>query len=176
VRALPRRGGLRPRGRDFDHARSTGFPVDGAHAESTCEACHAPTALADGAGRTFGTRRRPVRESAAFREGSGCATCHADPHGGHFAEELGFPSEVEGKSDCARCHVESSFRTLRREFDHGHWTGFALAGAHEDATCSACHAPLRAPRAPAARRPKRPARAAPTATRIRTRASSMSTA
>jgi len=52
---------------------------------------------------------------------------------------------VDGRADCARCHVESSFRVLPRGFDHALWTGYALEGGHAALDCSACHAPLAAP-------------------------------
>jgi hypothetical protein len=119
---------------DFDHGAFTGFPVLGAHAEGGCEACHAPRARPDANGRAFG------RVAELFGPFRGCETCHADPHGGRF--DGGFAAEVEGRSGCTRCHVESSFRSLPRGFDHGYWTGFALEGAHAAASCAACHAPL----------------------------------
>lgn len=121
---------------DFAHADFTGFAVLGAHAQSECTSCHVPAAEPDASGRTFG------RVAEHFGVFTGCVSCHADPHGGLFDEATGSPAEVEGRADCARCHLESSFRTLRREFDHGFWTGFALAGAHAAASCRACHAPL----------------------------------
>jgi hypothetical protein len=124
---------------DFDHGRFTDFAVLGAHAESECTSCHVPRAEPDANQRSFG------RVEEQFGSFEGCVTCHADPHGGLFDAEQGFPATVEGHSDCARCHVESSFRTLPRAFDHGYWTGFALAGAHAEASCAACHAPLAAP-------------------------------
>jgi hypothetical protein len=121
--------------RGFDHAAFTGFAVLGAHAESACTICHVPRDGPDAAGRTFG---RVEEHAGAFE---GCGTCHADPHGGRFDGAL-LPSEVGGRRDCARCHVESSFRALPRGFDHGRWTGFTLAWAHAEASCSACHAPI----------------------------------
>jgi hypothetical protein len=124
---------------DFEHETFTGFAVLGAHAQSECTSCHVPAAGPDATGRTFG------RVEAHFGAFTGCVSCHADPHGGLFEEETGSPAEVEGSTDCARCHVESSFRALRREFDHGSWTGFALAGAHAAASCAACHPPLPGP-------------------------------
>lgn len=120
----------------FDHAAFTAFPVRGAHAQGECAACHAPRAEPDATGRTFG------RVAEGFGPFVGCVTCHADPHSGFFDVENGFPAEIEGGHDCARCHVESSFRSLRRPFEHGYWTGFTLAGAHAEASCSACHAPV----------------------------------
>ena len=123
-------------GTAFEHARFTGFAVDGAHAEAECTVCHRPRGAPDEEGRSFGT----VAEH--FGTFEGCVTCHADPHAGFFDLDNGFPATLEGRSDCARCHVESSFRSLRQPFDHAYWTGFALTGAHAEASCSACHVPL----------------------------------
>jgi hypothetical protein len=122
----------------FDHGTFTGFAVLGAHAESACTVCHEPRDEADETGRTFG---RVGARFGSFVEFRDCSTCHADPHGGRF-DEPALPAAVEGRPGCARCHDESSFRTLRRDFDHGFWTGFALAGVHARASCSACHAPI----------------------------------
>jgi hypothetical protein len=122
----------------FDHARWTGFPVQGAHAESACDSCHPLAETADATGRTFG------RVSQHFGEFEGCVTCHTDPHQGTFDWD-DLPSEVAGRADCARCHVESSWRAFPRGFDHGLWTGFMLIGAHGETKCSGCHAQLKRP-------------------------------
>jgi hypothetical protein len=126
-------------GPGFEHGAFTGFDVLGAHAESDCTACHEPRPEPDEAKRTFG------RVEERFGPFEGCVTCHTDPHGGRFDTDYGFPEEVEGRSDCARCHVESSWRALARAFDHGYWTGFALSGAHGAAACAECHEPELAP-------------------------------
>ena len=120
----------------FDHGAWTGFPVQGAHAEEGCAACHAPAPAPDEAGRSFG------RVAELFGPFEGCATCHADPHQGQF-DGPGKPLQVDGREGCARCHVETSFRAFADGFEHGSWTGYPLAGAHAAAACSACHAPLR---------------------------------
>lgn len=117
----------------FDHARFTPFAIQGAHAQASCETCHERTPEPDGFGRRFG------RIADHFGDFTGCATCHQDPHGGDFERE-GLPQIVEGRSDCARCHQESSFRALHGDFDHLAWTGFALEGSHAVA-CSNCHEP-----------------------------------
>jgi len=118
----------------FDHERFTGFAIAGAHAQSECQACHPAAEAADEDGRRFGR----VREH--FGAFQGCVTCHADPHAGRF-DDPGLPARVEGRADCARCHVESSFRAMARPFDHGFWTDFYLYDEHQTA-CSACHRPL----------------------------------
>ncbi len=122
----------------FDHAVSTGFAIEGAHAQEACESCHVLTEKPDDFGRRFG------RVAEHFGKFSGCVTCHEDPHEARF-DVRGLPREIDGRRDCARCHVATSFRSLRADFDHGRWTGFVLRDEHARAACSACHAPLRAP-------------------------------
>ena len=119
---------------DFNHHRWTGFGVVGAHAQAECETCHVPATEADAFGRTFG------RVEDAFGAFAGCVTCHEDPHGGTF-DTPDRPSVIDGRSDCARCHQEDSFRVLRRDFDHARWTGFPLEGGHAHVACTDCHLP-----------------------------------
>ncbi len=120
----------------FDHALWTGFAVAGAHAQAACAVCHVARAEPDAQKRSFGT----VEEH--FGRFRGCVTCHADAHEGQF-DAARLPERVEGREGCARCHGDSSFRALPFGFDHDLWTGFALAGGHASADCSACHAQLR---------------------------------
>jgi hypothetical protein len=121
----------------FDHELFTDFAIRGAHAQSECASCHPSAKAPDASGRTFG------RVEEHYGPFVGCVTCHADPHQGMF-DGPRMPSVVEGRSDCARCHDESSFRAFPNGFDHGLWTGFQLVGAHSLA-CSACHEPLAVP-------------------------------
>lgn len=121
--------------RGFDHGRWTRFPLAGAHAEAECESCHEPAAAPDRAGRDFG-RIRDLHGPV-----TGCDTCHRDPHAGAF-DAKGRPKEVGGRAGCLRCHGTVSFRATETPFDHGLWTGFPLSGAHGEAACSSCHAPL----------------------------------
>jgi hypothetical protein len=118
----------------FDHGAEARFAIRGAHAESACEACHPRAEVADAQGRRFG---RVAEHFGPFR---GCVTCHRDPHAGRF-DAPGLPTAVGDRTDCARCHQETSFRLLHGDFDHGRWTGYRLTGAHARAACSACHAP-----------------------------------
>ena len=120
----------------FDHAKWTGFELDGAHAQSACESCHRRDPAPDPRGRTFGWI------SKRYGKPRGCVTCHVDPHRGDF-DKPGLPKKVDRKTGCVRCHVETSFRVLPDGFDHGKWTGWILDGRHAKASCAACHAPLR---------------------------------
>lgn len=105
----------------FDH-RMAAFPLEGRHAGVACASCH---------GSGPDARYRPL----AF---ASCADCHADPHRGAM------------QGACASCHGVDSWHSLRtaaieRAFDHAR-TAFALRGAHQRATCTACHASGRPPR------------------------------
>ena len=119
----------------FDHDFWTGFGVDGAHAQNSCESCHPRSVEADETGRTFG------RATEEFSRIEGCASCHVDPHAGQF-DGAGMQIMVDGEVGCARCHVETSFRTLKDGFDHSLWTGFELGGTHAEISCAECHEPL----------------------------------
>lgn len=137
-------GPLRER---FDHDRSAGFPLDGAHLRIACESCHRPSATPDSGGRRFG---RAAEQFGATRERlRECATCHVDVHDGAFATGPGravAPADLAGDprgGACAACHTTESFRgPVARRFDHGAWTGFSLVGAHQRADCAVCHEPL----------------------------------
>jgi hypothetical protein len=104
---------------------TTAFPLTGAHEAVACVRCHAK---ADGAPRAFhGTSSR-------------CADCHRDVHLGRFDRD-GLPRVVGGRTDCARCHDTAAFAPTTAPFDHARWTGYALAGAHVQLACAACHPP-----------------------------------
>lgn len=124
----------------FDHARWTGFAITGAHAQAECTTCHERATAPDAAGRRFG------RVDEVFGAYTGCGTCHQDPHDGLF-DGAKLPAELGGRTGCARCHVPDSFRSFPHGFEHGLWTGFTLKGAHAEASCSACHAPVRGAKA-----------------------------
>ena len=117
----------------FEHGRTTGFPVVGAHAQVECTDCHRRSEVADPHGRRFG---RIERRSDQF---AGCVSCHPDPHAGMFDREE-MPRVVEGRTSCERCHDAASFRALPHGFDHAAFTGYALAGAHTALDCAKCHA------------------------------------
>lgn len=118
--------------RAFDHARWTGFALEGAHAQGACEACHPRAHAPDELGRSFG------RVEAHFGGAiEGCGSCHRDPHGGRF-DGPGMPRDVRGRQGCGRCHAETSFRAVTQSFEHERWTGFALEDAHA-LDCLACH-------------------------------------
>jgi hypothetical protein len=55
----------------FDHARSAGYPLEGAHEQVKCEQCHLKAELRNG--------EEAVRYRLGYRR---CADCHKDPHAG----------------------------------------------------------------------------------------------
>lgn len=107
------------------------LPLEGAHSEIECAECHSDPP--QGSPREF--RGTP----------SECVACHEDAHHGYFdahAAELGLVQH----GTCAACHLATRFDELPPEgFDHGHWTVFAVAGAHAQARCEVCHEPRDAP-------------------------------
>ena len=69
----------------FDHDVQTGFPLQGAHVDVACDACH-----------------RSSLEKMTLLDGT-CRDCHRadDPHDGEFGP------------DCGRCHTSQSFKEVR---------------------------------------------------------------
>lgn len=104
---------------------ATAFPLTGAHEAVACSRCHAQSGAAP---RVFhGTARA-------------CEACHVDVHEGRFDGD-GMPKLVGGQGGCARCHDTAAFTPTNAPFDHARWTGHALAGAHVQLACAACHPP-----------------------------------
>ena len=125
-----------PGTRAFEHGLFTGFALQGAHAQNECATCHGRGQQPDAEGRHLG------HVADHFGATGTCADCHEDPHEGHFDAE-NRPREVEGRTDCARCHVETSFRLFESNFRHARWTGFALDGSHGKIQCTDCHEALK---------------------------------
>jgi hypothetical protein len=108
----------------FDHAAQTTYPLEGAHRQNACGACHPRTELANGATR--------VRYRLGYRA---CKDCHATPHRDAGA--------AVAAMDCAACHAPTAWTLTEGAslsgFDHDA-TGFPLRAAHETAACTGCHA------------------------------------
>lgn len=100
----------------FDHARSTGFGLDGKHASVTCRDCHQ-------------SKHRTGSFSASSWLGlsTACRSCHEDVHKGALGP------------DCARCHNPKTWKDVAG-FDHAK-TDFALTGKHAGLACAKCHRP-----------------------------------
>lgn len=104
-------------GVQFDHSK-THWPLDGKHLEVECRQCHFVENTTESKGWT--------QEFANLS--TDCNTCHENVHGRVF--------EIDGVTDCTRCHVTDSW--FPKRFDHD-LTNFPLEGKHEKIACSACH-------------------------------------
>ncbi|MCB0851720.1 MAG: cytochrome c family protein [Bacteroidetes bacterium] len=100
----------------FDH-NTTLFTLKGKHKTIDCFSCHAK-------------RTNPL---TVFHDKQGisenqCVTCHEDQHKGKYGQ------------DCAKCHQESSFLSLKSMnfFDHN-VTDYPLVGQHVSVDCKQCH-------------------------------------
>ncbi|MFZ1332663.1 MAG: hypothetical protein WAR83_10750 [Flavobacteriales bacterium] len=97
----------------YDHSSSTGFALNGSHANVNCNQCHA-----NGYTNTPNT----------------CEGCHITDYNATTQPnhgQAGFPT------DCALCHDEGAWTTAT--FDHNS-TAFPLTGQHVSVDCMQCHA------------------------------------
>lgn len=101
-------------GISFDH-KLTSFPLEGAHKNQTCRACH------------FNENNEQKFAVLSNR----CDQCHADMHGGQF--------KTKYDNACELCHVNENWEPLRFEHDS---TRFKLDGRHKDVECFKCHKPV----------------------------------
>ncbi len=101
------------------HAQS-GFALELPHEKQTCAQCHDPL-------RTEFVERYPGRKTDL------CSQCHADPHGGQFAEG---PFST---GDCLVCHERTRFEPHTFDIDKHAQAEFALNGTHATTKCNECH-------------------------------------
>ena len=97
----------------FNHDQ-TKFKLSGKHAEITCRECHVPDAS--------------FKYGKFTDKGTTCISCHEDGHDRQF--------EVEGQTDCARCHDFMAWKIP--DFNHDN-TAFKLDGKHVTVACAECH-------------------------------------
>ena len=95
----------------FDHD-TTGFSLVGAHAQASCNACH-----------SSGFSGTP----------STCVSCHQSDYN---ATTNPNHAQAGFSTDCKICHTATDWES--GTFDHD-TTGFSLVGAHDQASCNACH-------------------------------------
>ena len=102
-------------------ARHGVYPLEGKHETVACAACH-----------------RHASAAFEFRPAhTVCRDCHADAHNG----------QLSGRADrgaCESCHQIAGWPLLRFGAAEHESTRFPLEGAHEKASCAACHGPQRA--------------------------------
>ena len=99
--------------------QKTAFPLQGAHVDVTCVACHGPF----------------PGEKARFKgvPHDTCARCHADAHVG----QLGTGPNPPG---CDSCHTVQGFTPPRFGMEEHARTRYPLEGSHQAVGCSSCHA------------------------------------
>jgi hypothetical protein len=105
----------------FDHARGTGYALDGSHATAKCTACHA-TRLRVSPAAKLSPRRNTVGWVGLE---TSCTSCHDDLHRG----------TLDGA--CTRCHDTGRWQDAPG-FDHAR-TRYPLTGKHKAVKCAACH-------------------------------------
>jgi hypothetical protein len=106
----------------FDHS-TTRYPLTGTHRGVACIGCHKPPALE--------VNLRNVEFKQAPKQ---CADCHAEVHGGQFAD-------LKNLTNCENCHNTMKWRPST--FDHEKRTDFPLKGAHQNVRCFLCHVTVR---------------------------------
>jgi hypothetical protein len=104
-----------PANHQFDHSK-TKFPLLGKHAEVDCVKCHANADF-----------KKPV----AFAK---CMDCHADAHGGQFAEQ-------KDHGECSSCHTVSSWKPSLFDVKAHAASAYPLEGQHASVACAKCHVP-----------------------------------
>jgi hypothetical protein len=127
--------------------QKTRYPLEGAHLNVACAACHGP----------FPGQPARFRGLAFAR----CTDCHLDAHVGQILAT----AKGEGAKTCDRCHTLETYQPARFELEDHQKTGFPLDGAHRTVACVSCHPkdPSLAGKVPAAvradfERKKRPLR------------------
>jgi hypothetical protein len=118
----------------FDHAKRTGFALDGKHRKLRCGRCHNEVRLGGG------------KRATLYRLGRRtCNACHRPRH--RAARRSKAPIAPDASmSRCEDCHDSRGWRvTLNRpkRFNHA-VVGYRLRGRHRTARCNACHRPHRA--------------------------------
>lgn len=100
----------------FNH-NTTRFTLKGSHRQVACFACHQKSSNP----KTVFQDKLNIKENQ-------CASCHQDVHDNKFG------------NDCAQCHVEKSFLTLKTmDFFNHNVTDYPLEGKHVGVDCKSCH-------------------------------------
>jgi cytochrome b subunit of formate dehydrogenase len=98
------------------HGPDSSFPLQGKHANVSCDRCHRIPAN--------GHRLADAQFVGLQRD---CQSCHADPHDGQMS------------SPCSTCHTETGWTGSSLVFDHDRHTSFPLGQRHATVPCGACH-------------------------------------
>lgn len=101
---------------NFNH-RQTGYPLEGAHAEVDCRACHSPQNISDP-----NLRKRKGTYLGLQQD---CLSCHDDFHQGNLP------------TNCISCHSMEGWTPVTK-FNH-ETADFKLRGQHLVTDCKECH-------------------------------------
>lgn len=100
--------------------QKTKFPLEGAHLDVECAACHGPWP------------GRPAKFKGLAHDT--CGACHVDAHEGQLM--------TNGKApDCNTCHTVQGFMPPKYGIQEHAKTRYPLEGAHQAVACGACHEP-----------------------------------
>jgi hypothetical protein len=102
----------------------TGFKLEGAHLAAACIDCHKPL-------RHLKNKPKHICKRQFAFDSTGCAVCHANPHGKGLNAEL-------DKKGCGFCHVAAGWSSI--DYEHGN-SGWPLEGRHLGLKCIKCHKP-----------------------------------
>lgn len=98
--------------------QKTRYPLEGAHVDVDCKACHGPT-----------PGRRARFKNLAYGK---CTDCHLDAHLGQLTAKPGEPP-------CVGCHSVQGFLPARFELARHQETRYPLEAAHRAVACIECH-------------------------------------
>jgi hypothetical protein len=129
----------------FNHW-TTGYPLEGKHAELDCQRCHTPQHIS--VAERSGIRMKDLSRTYLGLS-TRCVSCHTDPHKGKLGE------------NCLHCHSPAletwkisgfdrpSNVTMGQFdlFDHSK-TRYPLTGGHLHIACAKCHVPIGPDRQP----------------------------
>jgi hypothetical protein len=107
------------RGKDNVFHLKTRYPLEGAHVEVACRACHGPF-----------SKEKARYKNMAFKA---CTDCHADAHVGQLAR----PDRPTPR--CDACHSVRGWLPAKYELEDHAKSIYPLAGAHRTVACGACH-------------------------------------
>jgi hypothetical protein len=105
-------------GKEIAFHPKTRYPLEGAHVQVACAACHG------GVGKA-----RPRYRGVPFAR---CTDCHLDAHLGQLAAS-------RDPRTCDRCHQLTGFVPVRFELEDHQKLEYRLEGAHRAVACAGCH-------------------------------------
>ncbi|HLP16631.1 MAG TPA: cytochrome C [Bacteroidota bacterium] len=105
----------------FNHA-STGFALEGKHANVECAKCHEPSKIRAKDIQSFDDKRK---RKTLLGLTTDCLSCHKDQHQGQLSAQ------------CASCHTFEQWKPASK-FTHAR-SKFPLTGKHEQVECQRCH-------------------------------------